>query len=63
MNFDYSDAFFIGFILIMQIMWMRERRGLYNRIMARNLTELSAVETEAIKAKKPQKQDSKVYTI
>lgn len=55
MNFDFSDSVFLVLIVVMQVLWYRERKDLYSRLMARDLTEFSAFKTEESKAKGPTK--------
>jgi hypothetical protein len=49
---QFDVIFFMLFIVFIEVLHYKERRDLYSRLMAKNLTEYSAHTTEEIKVTK-----------
>lgn len=46
---NYETIFFMLLVIFLEVLHYKERKDLYSRLMARNLTEFSAHTTEEMK--------------
>lgn len=63
MNFELMETFLMLLVVFLEVLHYKERKDLYNRLMAKNLTEYSSHKVEEAKVKIPAKPERELLHI